>query len=97
MGHQPPHIKFSDFNKSGLPCIWNFLFGIYIFCLIGQSVGLDKGRMEVYAMVVGLYYDLKVDYATQIWKEFIKSLEKMNMVNGISCAHYWSLTLQYVY
>ena len=58
MGHQPPLEKISDFKKSGLPCIWKFLFGIFLQCLTGRKVGLDKGRQEVYAMVMGLYYDL---------------------------------------
>lgn len=97
MGRQPPLIKISDFKKSGLPCIWNFLFGIYLHCLTGRSVRLDKGRLEVYAMVVGIYYDLNVDYATQVQKDFIKSLENTNVVKGISCARYWSLVLQSVY
>ena len=30
MGHQPELEKISDFRKSGLPCIWNFLFGIFL-------------------------------------------------------------------
>ena len=54
MGHQPPLTKISDFKKSSLPYISNFLFSIYLRCLTGRSVGLDKGRMEVYAMVVGI-------------------------------------------
>lgn len=60
-------------------------------------MGLDKGRLEVYGMVAGLFYDLNVDYATQVWKEFIKSLENICVVKGISCAQYWSPILQYVY
>ena len=66
MGHQPNLTKMSDFKKPGLPCIWNFFFGIYLRCLTGRTVGLDKGRLEVYAMVASLYYDLSVDYATQL-------------------------------
>ena len=53
--------------------------------------------MEVYAMVMGLYCDLNVDYGTQLWKEFIKSLENTTVEKGISCARYWSLILQKVY
>ena len=43
MGHQPQLTKISDFRKSGLPCVWNFLFGIFLWCSIGRTVGLDKG------------------------------------------------------
>ncbi|KAL7609544.1 hypothetical protein Lser_V15G13888 [Lactuca serriola] len=97
MGHQPELEKISDFRKSGLPCIWNFLFGIFLRCLTGRSVGLDRGRVEVYAMVMGIYYDINVDYATQLWKEFVKSLENTNSEKGISCARYWSLILEKIY
>ncbi|KAL7605237.1 hypothetical protein Lser_V15G14681 [Lactuca serriola] len=97
MGHQPTLEKISDFMKSGLPCMWNFLFGIFLRCLAGRTVGLDRGRMEVYAMVMGLYYDVSVDYGTQLWKEFLKSLENTNAEKGISCARYWSLILEKVY
>ncbi|KAL7604851.1 hypothetical protein Lser_V15G19577 [Lactuca serriola] len=82
MGHQPELEKISEFQKSGLPCIWNFLFGIFLRCLTGRSVGLDRGRVEVYAMVMGIYYDINVDYATQLWKEFVKSLENTNSEKG---------------
>ncbi|KAL7601596.1 hypothetical protein Lser_V15G22692 [Lactuca serriola] len=97
MGHQPSLEKISDFRKLGLPCMWNFLFGIFLRCLTGRTVGLDRGRMEVYAMVIGLYFDFSVDYGTQLWKEFIKSLENTNADKGISCARYWSLNLEKVY
>ena len=53
--------------------------------------------MEVYAMVMGLYYNISVDYGTQLWKEFVKTLENTNAEKGISCARYWSLILQNVY
>ncbi|KAL7601335.1 hypothetical protein Lser_V15G25283 [Lactuca serriola] len=48
-------------------------------------------------MVMGIYYDINVDYATQLWKEFVKSLENTNSEKGISCARYWSLILEKVY
>ncbi|KAL7609165.1 hypothetical protein Lser_V15G10960 [Lactuca serriola] len=97
MGHQPELEKISDFRNSGLPCIWNFLFGIFLRCLTGRSIGLDRGRVEVYDMVMGIYYDINVDYATQLWKEFVKSLENTNSEKGISCARYWSLIMEKVY
>ena len=48
-------------------------------------------------MVVGIYYDLSLDYATQLWDEFVKSIGNTNVVDGISWACYWSLILQFVY
>ena len=88
MGYQPPLSKISDFKKYGLPRIWNFLFGIFLRCLTRRTVGLDKGRMEFYEMVAGIYYDLQVDYSTQLWKEFQKGVEHTNAIHGISCAKY---------
>ena len=32
-----------------------------------------------------------------MWKEFRKSVENTNVVQGISCARYWSLILGYLY
>lgn len=97
MSHRPLLTKIIEFKKSGLPSVWSFLFGIFLQCLTGQSVGLYKGRMEVYVMVVGIYYDLVVDFSTQMWKEFLKSVENTNVVQGVSCARYWSLILRYKY
>lgn len=97
MGHQPPLTGISQFKKSSLPCGWNFLFGIFVQCLTGHSVGLYKAKLEIYAMIVGLYYDLNVDYATQLWEEFGPSITHTNVENGVSCARYWSLILRDVY
>ena len=66
IGHQHVLTGISLFWKSSLPCVLNFLFGIILRCLIGRSSGLDKAKLEVYAMFVGLYYNLNVDYVTQI-------------------------------
>ena len=87
MGYQPTLTKISEFKKFGLLCMWNFFFGIYLRCLTGRTVGLDKGRFEVYAMVARLYYDFSVDYATQLWNEFVNSVGNTNAVDGILCAH----------
>lgn len=92
MGYQPPLTKISNFKKSGLPSLQNIFFGIYLRCL---TVGLDKGRLEVYAMVAGLYYHLHVDYATQLQNVFVKSFGNTNTIDGISCARYWSIILNF--
>lgn len=33
MGHQLVFTKISEFKKSSLPCLWSFLFGIFLRCL----------------------------------------------------------------
>ena len=83
MDYQSILTMISEFKKSSLPCIWNFLFGIYIRCLTGRTMELDKAQLEVYAMVAGIYYELPVDYATQLWDEFVKSNGNMNVVDGV--------------
>ena len=83
IGYQPTLTKISEFKKSRLYSIWNFLIEIYLRCLTGRSVGLDKARLEVYAMVVGIYYDFQVDYATHIWEEFLKSIGNTNDIDGV--------------
>lgn len=47
ISYQPTLTKINEFKKSGLPCMWNFFFGIYLYCLTGRTVGFDKGRLEV--------------------------------------------------
>lgn len=42
-------------------------------------------------MVVGLYYDLQVDYGTQLWQKFGNSIGHTSAVNGVSFSRYWSL------
>lgn len=87
----------TDFKKSSLTCIWNFLFGIFLRCLTGRTIGLDIAKLAVYATVTGLYYDIQFDYASQIWKEYGNRFANINVVNGVSCAHYCSLILMYIY
>ncbi|CAI9302926.1 unnamed protein product [Lactuca saligna] len=73
MGHQPELEKISDFRKSGLPCIWNFLFGIFLRCLTGRSVGLDRGRVEVYAMP-GKYKFGEGDFCARYWSLILEKV-----------------------
>lgn len=62
-----------------------------------RSVGLDIAKLKVYVMIVGLYYDHTVDYATQLCEEFATSISHTNVADGVSSARYWSLILQQVY
>lgn len=48
-------------------------------------------------MIAGLHYDLNVDYVTQLWEEFSTSISHTNIMNGFSCARYWSLILRELY
>lgn len=51
-------------------------------------MGLDKGRLEIYVMVVGLYYDLHMDYETHLREEFGVSISHTHVANGVSCERY---------
>lgn len=48
-------------------------------------------------MISKLYYDLNVDYVTQLWEEFGTSISHTNITNVVSCDRYWSLILIEVY
>lgn len=65
MGYEPPLTRISHFCKTALPYVWNLSFRIFLRCLIGRSLGLDKAKLGVYAMIAGLYDDLNFDYVTQ--------------------------------
>lgn len=42
LGHQPLLTGIIQFKKLSLPCIYSFLFGIVLRCLIGRSSGLQS-------------------------------------------------------
>lgn len=88
MSHQPPLTTISHFRKSAFPYVWNFLFSIFLRCLNGHSSGIDKEKLEVYAMIAGLYYDLNVDYVTQLWEEYCTRISPTNVTNGVSYTRY---------
>lgn len=73
------------------------MYGIFLRCLTGRSTWIDKAKLEVYAMIVGLYYDLNVNYVTHLWEEFGTGISYTNVTNGVSCMRYWSLILREVY
>lgn len=54
-------------------------------------------KLEIYALIIGLYYDLNVDYATYLWEEFGTGISYANVSNVVSCTRYWSLILHEVY
>lgn len=55
IGHQPPLTGISQFRKSSLPYMWNFVFVIILRYLIDRSSGLDRAKLKLYAMIAGLY------------------------------------------
>ena len=72
MGHQLVLTKVSLFRKSCPPCIMSFLSGVVLRFLTGHSLGLDKAKLEVYAMLVGIYYYLNVDYAHNYGRNLVQ-------------------------
>lgn len=48
-------------------------------------------------MIIWIYYDLNVDYVTQLWEDFGTRISHTNVMNSVSCTRYWSLNLQDVY
>lgn len=97
MGNHPNLSTISHFKKSILPCVWSFFFGIALWCSRGKCFGLDKAKLEVYHVIVGLYYGLKVDYASLFWEEFGNSISHSKMENGVSSARFCGMIFREVY
>lgn len=71
MKHNPSILVISDFQKSILPIIWSFFFGVTIRCLMGWNSRLSQVKLKLYFVMVSLYYRLKVHYASLLWIECI--------------------------
>lgn len=79
-------------------CLYlEFLFGIILRCLTRRCSGLDKAKLEVYSIMVGLYYGVDVYSASLLWEEFGNSISHSKLESGVSSAGFWGLILKEVY
>ncbi|CAH1448792.1 unnamed protein product [Lactuca virosa] len=93
MGYNPPISVISDFRKSKLPILWSFFFGVMIHCLTGRNSSLDKAKLQLYCVMVVLYYGLKIDYDSLLWDEFTTYVKHSKKASEIASARFWSLIL----
>lgn len=70
MWYSPSTNLISDFRNSKLPSLWNFFFGVIIWCLTGRNSSHKKAKLRPYSILANLYYNLKVDYTSLLWDEF---------------------------
>lgn len=83
MDNQPTLSVIIQFKKSSLPSIWSFLFGIFLRCLIGRNFGLDKAKLDVYSIMVGLYYGVVANYESLLWEDFGNSISHSKLESGV--------------
>lgn len=70
-----------------------FLFGVIICCLTRQNFGLDKAKLQFYSLLAGLYFHMKVDYASFLWEEFTLYFNHSKKATKIASARFWILIL----
>ncbi|KAI3680362.1 hypothetical protein L2E82_50347 [Cichorium intybus] len=70
MGYFPQLEKISLFKKNQLPDLWRYFFSIFLRCLSGRTSGLDSASVAFQSLLFGIYYDVKVDYASILWADF---------------------------
>lgn len=97
MGYIPPISIVSIFKKSAILIIWNFFFGVTLRCLMGRSSGINKAKLQFYSIMAGLYYGLKVYYASLLWDEFTTYIKHSKKSTEIASARFWSLIMHDAY
>lgn len=60
-------------------------------------MGWIKVKLEVYPIMVGLYYGVNVDYASLLCEEFGNSISHSKLAYGVLSASFWWLILKEVY
>ncbi|CAI9260128.1 unnamed protein product [Lactuca saligna] len=75
----------------------SFFFEIILRCLAGRSLGLDKEKLDLYSIVVGLYYGLDIDYASFLCEEFGNLISHSKLATGVSSARFGGLIFRQVY
>ncbi|KAI3779340.1 hypothetical protein L2E82_09040 [Cichorium intybus] len=91
MGYSPPLERISTFKKNQLPDLWRYFFSIFLRCLSGRTSGLDSASVSFQSILYGIYYDVKVDYATILWNDFCSHIN--HSLKGTEMAHprFWAI------
>lgn len=74
-----------------------FFFGITLCCFTGRGFGLDKAKIQLYSVIVGLFYGMKVDYASLLGADFVSSVKKSKKTTEISGACFSRFILHEAY
>lgn len=73
--------------------MWCFFFGMFIRYLTRRNYGLYREKIQFYSLLGGLYYHMKVDYASFLWEEFTSYVTHAKKVTEIASWRFWSLAL----
>ncbi|KAI3782314.1 hypothetical protein L2E82_12356 [Cichorium intybus] len=93
MGYFPQLEKISLFKKNQLPDLWRYFFSIFLRCLSGRTSGLDSASVAFQSMLFGIYYDVKVDYASILWADFCSHINHSLKGTEISNARFWAIVV----
>ncbi|KAI3510833.1 hypothetical protein L1887_17970 [Cichorium endivia] len=97
MGYEPQLEKISNFKKPQLPDLWRYFFSIFLRCLSGRTSGLDSASVAFHGLLYGIYYDVKVDFASILWADFCSHINHSLKGTEISNARFWSIVVHAQY
>ncbi|KAI3496692.1 hypothetical protein L1887_39063 [Cichorium endivia] len=93
MGYEPLLEKISTFKKNQLPDLWRYFFSIFLTCLSGRTSGLDSASVAFQGLLYGIYYDVKVDFASILWADFFSHINHHMKGTEIANARFWAIVV----
>ncbi|KAI3753295.1 hypothetical protein L2E82_25345 [Cichorium intybus] len=93
IGYEPPLERISTFKKNQLPDLWRYFFSIFLRCLSGRTSGLDSASVTFQGLLYGIYYDVKVDFATILWTYFCSHINHSMKGTEIENARFWAIVV----
>ncbi|KAI3700455.1 hypothetical protein L2E82_45085 [Cichorium intybus] len=97
MGYEPLLERISTFKKNQLPDLWRYFFSIFLRCLSGRTSSLDSASVTFQGLLYGIYYDVKVDFATILWTEFCSHINHSLKGTEIANARFWAIVVHAYY
>ncbi|KAI3510859.1 hypothetical protein L1887_17996 [Cichorium endivia] len=97
MGYEPLLEKISMFKKAQLPDLWRYFFSIFLRCLSGRTYGLDSASVAFQGLLYGIYYDVKVDFASILWTDFCSHINHSLKGTEIANARFWAIVVHAQY
>ncbi|KAI3505775.1 hypothetical protein L1887_28011 [Cichorium endivia] len=93
MGYEPLLESISTFKKNQLPDLWGYFFSIFLRCLSGRTSGVDSASVAFQGLLFGIYYDVKVDFASIMWADFCSHINHSLKGTEISNARFWAIVV----
>lgn len=80
----------SRIKKACLPSQWHFLIFVITRCLLKSVGGGSRGITNLWTIMYSLYYDVKVEYASIIWENFLTNLPASKNYFKVDHTLWWS-------